>query len=464
MERLLHYVWKHRLFPPPPLYTTDGEEIEVIEVGLHNHDAGPDFFNARIRIDQQIWAGNVELHLHSADWRRHRHHTDERYNNVILHVATCVDEPVVTQSGRRIPQLRLGIPPEIAANYQKLLAEDQYPPCRNIIPQIPAMHVHAWLNALTAERLENKTERIQNWLKRTAGDWERTFFITLARAFGFGKNTDAFETWAASIDPQHIGKHRDNPFQVEAFFFGQAGLLDNDTTPPHRQDEHFRHLQTEYRFLQRKFQLTPISPRLWKFLRLRPQNFPHRRLAQLAELYAAQRICFAKVRNTHEPKEMRNLLKISSSEYWREHYSFGRKDEKETKEFDNLKCAKNSLNSENTPLSSSSMPKIPPAPRPAASVLSNATIDLLLINVFAPLLFAYGQLHQDEEMKARAFNLLETLRPEQNSIVRSWRHAGVEAEHAADSQALLHLQLHFCNRRECLHCRFGTFYLRHKNT
>ncbi|RRD80858.1 DUF2851 family protein [Alloprevotella sp. OH1205_COT-284] len=445
MERLLHYVWKHRLFAQSSLYTDDGKPVEIIDPGLHNNDAGPDFFNAKIRIDRQMWVGNVEIHLRSSDWFRHRHDTDAHYNNVVLHVVETMDCEVKTEMGNVIPQLRIQIPENVAENYRQLMKEDDFPPCHRIIPSIPPMHVHHWLSTLSLERLEAKTERIERWLRETNGDWERVFFITLARAFGFGKNTDAFELWAATIDPQHIGKHRDNPFQVEAFFLGQAGLLEDDSLKADQRDKHFLRLQSEYRFLQKKFQISPISSTNWKFLRLRPQNFPYRRLAQLSALYAARELDFSKVRETASHPEILRLLNADTLPYWHNRYTFGQK----TKERDEPEDSNLEKRPKNT------------GKRPTDGALSESSIDLLIINAVSPMLLSYGKHHQDERLTERAFELLEAIRPEQNHIIRAWQKVGISAQHAADSQALIHLQQHYCDRRDCLRCRFGSRYLRH---
>ena len=253
MEALLHYAWQHRFFLPEPMRTADGLSLEIIDTGLHNHDAGPDFFNAKIKIDGQLWVGNVEIHDRSSDWYRHGHETDENYNNVVLHVVRIADCPVETASGRTLPQWEMAVPERLTAQFEALSTAPHYPACREIIGNIEPFAKKSWLGALTVERLEQKTERISHWLRETAGDWERTFFITLARAFGFGKNAEAFQLWAATLDPQHMAKHRDDAFQIEALFFGQAGLLDPALLQPTQRDEHFCRLEKEYHFLRQKF-------------------------------------------------------------------------------------------------------------------------------------------------------------------------------------------------------------------
>lgn len=428
MEMLLHYVWQHRMFPLGPLTTTDGQELEIIDPGLHNHGAGPDFSGAKIRIGGQLWAGNVEIHLRATDWYRHHHDTDVAYDSVVLHVVGTKDCEVTTTNGRVLPSFVLPVPAAVEDNYRELLAEEAYPPCYRVIPQLSRLEVHSWMSALTIERLETKTQRIEHWLKETTGDWERAFFIILARAFGFGTNADAMERWAATIHPQHIGKHRDSLEQVEAFFLGMAGLVD---TPPatsrakraeaadandsskdagHSASPAQRAggLEAEWRFLRSKFDLTPLPRSVWKMGRLRPQNSPQVRLAQLAELYHSRRLDFSRVREAKDIEAMRRLLTATGGGY----------------------------------------------------TLSDASTDLLIINAIAPILFAYGRSHSDEALTERAFELLESVKAESNAITRSWAKAGITSQHAADSQALIELRTRYCDRKDCLRCRFGAAYLK----
>lgn len=424
MEKLLHYVWQHKLFPLAPLTTSCGWSVEVIDPGLHNPHAGPDFFNAKVKIDGTLWVGNVEVHERASDWFRHHHDTDAAYANVILHVVGTADCDIPAASGRLLPQLVLPVPDYVARNYRELLEEASYPPCYRIIPRLPAVTAHSWLSALTAERLQEKTERIGQWLERTGGDWERCFFITLARSFGFGTNAEAFEEWAAHIPVMAIGKHRDNLFQIEAFFFGQAGLLDDSIVPSERRDGHFLQLQQEYRYLAHKFSLTPMDAGRWRFLRLRPQNFPHVRLAQLAQLYYSQRVTFSRLLEAGDIDDCSALFNVGVTPYWETHYTFGDESTAHAKR------------------------------------LQPASVRLLLINTVAPLLFAYGRYTFDEERCEKAFALLEALPAEQNFITRSWQKAGLHADNAADSQALIQLRHNYCDRKDCLRCRFGCEYLR----
>jgi len=425
MEFLLHYVWQHRLYGLKPLKADDGRAIEVLDTGVHNlQESGPDFFNAKIKLDGIVWAGNVEIHERSSDWYRHHHEKDDAYNNVVLHVVSKIDREAVTHNGKRLPQLQLAVPDHLTENYRELLAEETYPPCYRVIPKIEPLFVHAWLNRLTVERLEEKTERIKKYLQRTGGDWERAFFITLARAFGFGTNAFAFEQWALNIDLGAVGRHRDDLFQVEAFFFGQAGLLSEELVKPVRRDDYFVRLQSEYAFLRNKFNLQPLHYALWKFGKLRPQNFPYVRLSQLASLFYDQKITFSHLLKTKDLKAFRELLRASVTPYWRTHYAFGEESGEKEK------------------------------------TLQAASLNLLIINAASPTLFAYARQTSNEELAERAFDLLEQLPAERNYITRCWERAGIRVSHAADSQALIQLRKQYCDRKDCLRCRFGAEYLR----
>ena len=225
MEELLHYVWKHKIFPLNELTTTTGQRLEIIDTGLSNRDAGPDFFNAKIKLDGVVWVGNIEIHTHSSDWFKHGHHQNPVYDNVILHVATHVDAEVHRSNGESIPQMLLNCPEHIRENFKELTDTDKYPPCYRIIPSLSKLTIHSWMSALQMERFEQKNAHLIERLRFCNNHWEDAFFITLARNFGFSINADAFEEWAKYIPLRAIDKHRDNLFQVEAFFFGQAGIL-----------------------------------------------------------------------------------------------------------------------------------------------------------------------------------------------------------------------------------------------
>lgn len=231
MEQLLHYVWRHRLLPLKELATTGGQNVELIDPGLPNTNAGPDFFNAKVKIGGTLWVGNVEIHQRASDWHLHGHHRDRRYDNVVLHVVGEADVAVTDTEGRAIPQMVLEVPQGVAENYAALMREDRFPPCHRIVPDLPRLTVSSWLAALQTERLERKTDDIRRRAGQCGGSWEDTLFITLARNYGFGINGDAFEEWAARVPLTAVAHHRDDLFQTEAIFMGQAGLLSADAMP-----------------------------------------------------------------------------------------------------------------------------------------------------------------------------------------------------------------------------------------
>ena len=403
MERLLHYVWKHKILPLKPLTTVEGQTVEVIDPGLHNHDQGPDFFNAKIRLDGTVWAGNVEVHLRSSDWYRHGHESDAAYNSVILHVVGEVDAEVVTQEGKTLPQVRLDIPEHIRRSYEELCRTEDYPRCHRIISSIPSIKVRPWMDALLVERLKERSEKVAERAERTGGDWERATFVTLSRSFCFGLNGDAFERWAMRIPLSAAGKHRDDLFQIEALFLGMAGLIDD--VEAQRSSQEVLLLRQEYAFLKHKFSLGDAMERAdWRFLRTRPSNFPSARILQIAELYHSGRAQMSSLLGAQSVEELQTCLAVKG--------------------------------------------------------MTAASRRLLIINTVVPLLFAYGRHTSNDDICQRAIQLLETLPAENNYILRQWQECGLKVSTAADSQALIQLKRQYCDRTDCLRCRFGYEYLK----
>jgi len=429
MEKLLHYVWKHKLFPLGEMTTTDGQAVEVIDPGLHNHNSGPDFFNAKLKIGGTTWVGNVELHERATEWFQHGHDKDRNYDNVVLHVVGKADGQALNTRGEPMPQMELQVPADVQKNYDELLQTDSYPPCYKIVPDLPRITVHSWMAALETERLEAKTRAIEQRAAKAGGSWEEAYFVTMSRNFGFGINGDAFEEWAQNVPLQAVAHHRDDLFQVEAIFLGQAGLLEPDSIPEHyrqsaEQEGYFDRMRNEYLYLRHKFSLEPMDFHHWRFLRLRPQNFPHIRISQLANLYHQRRAGLSQLLECGTTKEIEQLLTTSVTPYWETHYTFG-----------STSCK-------------------------TAKRLSPTSLNLLMVNTAIPTLFAYGRHASKEALCDRAFTLLEQLRPENNHITRMWRECGLPVLSAGDSQALIQLKKEYCDRRDCLRCRFGYEYLK----
>ena len=431
MEQLLHYTWKHKLYPLKELTTNDGQRVEIVDPGLHNRNAGPDFFNAKIRIGSTMWVGNVEIHDKSSDWYQHGHDKDSRYDNVVLHVAAELDTEVMKSNGEYVPQLQLSVPDDVLTHYDELQKTDEYPPCYKVIPHLSALIIHSWMAALQTERLEQKTEAIRKRAELCNGSWEDAYFVTLARNYGFGINGEVFEQWAYNIPLNAVAHHRDDLFQIEAIFMGQAGLLELDSIPEYYQkdalnDGYFAKLRNEYQYLAHKFSMKPIDFKLWRFLRLRPQNFPHIRISQLANLYYQQKEGLSQLIECETLDELKNVLKSQVTPYWETHYTFGSTSPKNEKH------------------------------------LSYGSINLLMINTAIPMLFAYGRHTTKEVLCDKAFDFLEQLKAENNHIIRMWQQVGLPVKTAGDSQALIQLKKEYCDKKECLRCRFGYEYLRRK--
>ena len=413
-ESILHYVWQNKLFTSHNLFTTDGESIEIIDVGKYNTDAGPDFFNAKIKIDGTVWAGNIEIHTNSTDWNRHNHQNDKAYDTVILHVVHKFDGEVYRTDGEGIPQLELTFPAQIEKNYNQLLDEEKWISCADKIQSVPSIIIQSWKNALLTERLEQKMNNIETLLAQNNQHWEEAFYITLARTFGFGTNSQAFEMLAKSLPLTILGKHKDDIFQLEALLFGQSGLLDvaND-------DDYSQKLKKEFEFLQAKYDLISLNNEQWKLLRLRPDNFPHVRIAQFAALLHASSKLFSKIVENPDVEYIRQLFDCQPSDYWNVHYLFG------TKSFFKIKK------------------------------LGKQSIDGILINTIVPFLFCYASHKNNDELKEKALQMLEQIPCEKNAIILNWQNLGLTVNSAFDSQALLHLKKQYCLQKYCLRCRIG---------
>jgi hypothetical protein len=414
-EDFLHFIWKHCLYDKSKLITDNGEQIEVLNPGEQNHDAGPDFFNAKIKSNNTIWVGNVEIHVRSSDWMRHKHDTDKAYDNVILQVVADHDTLVYRTNGQRIPTVELTFNPIIYNNYLHLLQNQEWIPCESRIFRIDPFHLKHWLQNVLVERLEEKSREISSLLQHQKYDWDETFYQQLARNFGFNKNAQPFELLAKSLPYRYLAKHRDNLLQVEAMLFGQAGMLDDLIS----EDEYYCSLKQEYRFLKEKFSLNPMGGHLWKFLRLRPSNFPTLRIAQFGMLIHQSDRLFSRLLTCKNIKELQVLFTVSASSYWADHYLFHKRSERKKK------------------------------------ALGEDAVDVLIINTVVPLLFLYGVEKNLPEYKERALEFLDQIPAEKNSIISKWNALGIKADNAFYSQALLQLKGKYCKFKRCLDCRIG---------
>ena len=415
-ENFLHFLWRFRRFDHTDLVSTTGEKIEIIHPGEHNSHAGPDFSHARLRIGDTQWAGNVEMHLKSSEWTAHNHQNDDAYRNVILHVVMEEDEPVFRKDGSRIPclEMRKRVPANLLGTYQKILHNEYWIPCQHQFAAVPAMTKNLWLDRLLVERLERKTEAIKLSLTNNKNDWEETFYQFTARNFGLKINVEPFGLLARSLPQSFLARHKDNLLQIEAMIFGQAGMLEKEL-----QDDYPNQLKKEYYFFKNKFNLSPIDPVMWKFLRLHPGNFPTIRLAQFAKLIHGSVHLFSKILEVEHVKEIEDLFSVSLDGYWLTHYTFDKESEKRNKSF------------------------------------GKQAIHLLTINTIVPFLFLYGNEIREDAFKNKALRLLEELKPEKNTIIKGWEKLGMESDSAYRTQALIQLKNEYCNKKKCLECNIG---------
>lgn len=415
-EDFLHYLWKYKKFETTNLQTTNGEVVSIKGFGTHNNNAGPDFFNAQITIGNQIWAGNVEIHIKSSDWFVHNHEVDTNYDNVILHVVWQYDTDVFRKDNTAIPTLVLKDYVHLSAlnHYQKLFnSHATWINCENDINQISNFVINNWLERLFIERLEQKSNVINTLLIQSKNNWEAVLFKLLAKNFGLKINGDAFLSVANSFDFSIVMKQHNSLQNLEALFFGQAGLLETDV-----EDVYFLKLQKDYQFLIQKFRLKNNNVLPMQFFRLRPPNFPTIRWSQLANMYAQHKHLFSKIINCKTKDDIYDIFNVSTSEYWNTHYTFGKVSKKVNKK------------------------------------ISISFVDLLIINTIVPLKFCFAK-QQGKDINEALIQLLSQVSAEKNSIIDKFKILKIIAISALQSQALLQLKTEYCSKNKCLHCAVG---------
>ena len=394
-EIVLHYIWERCLWAGFAQRTTDGREVEILSVGEHNHDAGPDYSHARIRIDGKEWIGNIEIHISSSDWTKHHHHTDKAYDSVILHVVRVADKPVYNSKGELVPQCELQYPSDqdylsgLFSLAQQMDSATSRIGCAEQLIHEPELLTNGWRKTLLHKRLECKRTSIKRLLEITKGSWEHALYISLARNFGFHTNSLPFEQLAINTPLSCLMKHRNSLFQLTAILLGQASLI----------KEEEKELQKEYHFLRIKFGLTPIDPTMWKHARMRPQNSPEIRVRQFAQLIYQSENLLSKIIDEDGLKELEQLFNVPQ--------------------------------------------------------MGKSSIDILLINTVIPYKYAYAMHQNNAEKAEQTAELMESIAPENNVIVRQWRVLGQQVHNAADTQALLHLYQNYCQHHECINCEVG---------
>ncbi|MCR5696441.1 MAG: DUF2851 family protein [Marinilabiliaceae bacterium] len=424
-EQLLHFVWQYKLFYTNNLRTTSGDEVDIINVGILNTDAGPDFFNAQVRIGNITWAGNIEIHNSSDDWYAHHHDSDAAYNNVILHVVGKSSGRAIKDSnGRVVPEMVLKYPEQIDNRYAHWSNASGYVRCSGYLPNMQKITRDGFLDRLLFERMEILNERVETLLTEFNGDWAQTLFCLLARSMGFVVNAEAMLSMARRTPVNIMLKHAE-PIQREALLLGQAGMLSTQAAQE-EQNEHLRLLQREYEFLRIKFNLTPVDVSIWKQLRLRPSNMPAIRISQLAAIIGAIGSNFESSLLSMDAKTITNTLNVSASEYFDNHFIIGKTSGSKTTKH-----------------------------------LGKQARQLIIINTVVPYLFAYHHRYGNTDELYNTINMLKSIPTESNSRLDIFANYGLKAENEGEAQALLHLYKDYCQSHRCLQCRFGLEFLAH---
>lgn len=414
-EEFLHYLWLHKKLPPNKLTTAKGKSIQIVQVGFPNSNAGPDFFNAQLVIDGQLWAGNLEIHCKSSDWYAHHHETDSAYENVILHVVWEHDVEVFWPNGSPIPVLELQafVSPKICAQYKDLMHTKRWIPCENQFPNQTTFITQHFLERLFVERLEVKTKLFFKLLQCSNNDWEAVLFQSLAKGFGLNVNSDSFLATAQSIPFSLIRKISGKPLILEALLMGQSGLLEKNT------EEGFLHrLKEIYETHKQNYSLDSTGIPTPHFFRLRPNNFPTLRLSQLATLYQKNSSLFSDIIEVQNVKEFYNILQTKASVYWETHYTFGKNSKKRLKS------------------------------------TTKGFTDLLIVNTIIPLRFCYDQ-YLGRDTTELLFSFARSISSENNTIVKKFKSLGLPINNAMESQFILQLKQQYCNKKQCLKCTIG---------
>lgn len=423
-ESFLHYLWQFQYFDKRELCTAQGEPIQIIYTGNQNTHAGPDFQNARLYIGEVEWAGSVEIHIDASAWYEHHHHNDAAYDTVVLHVVWKNDKPVQRKDGSLLPvlELKARVDEQLLLKYKKLINAPEEIPCAPHLHKVSELTFLSMLDKSMSIRLERKATEVAELLNRNHNDWEETCYQLLSRNFGFKVNAEPFLQLAQSLPYTTLMKHADKSENVEALLFGTAGFLDDNA----ESDLYGTLLIREYKNFRQKYSLgtKQLNRAQWKFLRLRPANFPTIRLAQFANLLQSKKNIFSRILEMENAREMKDFFSVQQSTYWQQHYQLSK-----------------------------------PSPDGIAG-LGEMSIDNIIINTVVPLLVAYGKLKDNEYLVERAVNILQQVGSEANNITRRWQALTIKSKSAFDSQALIELFTGFCCKRRCLDCNVGVALLK----
>jgi hypothetical protein len=421
-EDFIHYVWNYKKFDFSNLITTQGESLVIVNSGQYLQKAGPDFFNAQIILENQKWAGNVEIHLKSSDWYLHHHEKDDNYNNVILHVVWDHDTPIFRKDNAEIPVLEIKnyVSKEELNNYLSLTTLKSWIFCENQIAEVDEFVFSNWQERLFYERLERKIQAVNQLLEETENDWESLLFCMLAKNFGLNTNGESFLKMAKSITFSLIRKEALEVMYLEALFFGQADMIPVDV-----EDNYPKELKSWYDYIALKYKLSKPAIEPIQFFKHRPDNFPTIRLSQLAMLYHLHRNLFSKIIEANSIEEIYKIFNLSVSDYWKTHYNFDKSSSKKEKS------------------------------------LSKSFIDLVIINTIIPIRFAYANAN-GKEISETLTDLLSNIPSEKNSIIEKFTTFGIKSKNAFQSQSLLELKNEYCNYKKCLQCAVGLELLKNK--
>jgi hypothetical protein len=396
-EDLLQYIWKFRLFNIP-LLDSQANCIEVIDTGQPNTDSGPDFFNARIKTGPLIWAGNVEIHLKASDWYRHGHHLDPAYDNVILHAVIEDDRRVLNSKGREIQTVKMLFSQDFWSQSKDLLTKSKKSVNRESLASITGDWYHIWLERLYMERLEERIAAVKISLAETNNDWEEVMYRALGRAMGQKTNAEPFEMLTRTISIEEINRYCPDLQSKEAILLGQAGML-NGTAG----DDYFMALRRTYDIHRRSLELQPMESYLWKYLRLRPMNFPDIRIAQFAGMLDKYPLLFHRLTNVPDPADFIMKMKLSTSRYWMSHFRLNKPG------------------------------------RWGERIVGKERLCGLLVNAVVPVLCVY---FREEGKTVDLFNISHIparLPVENNRVIRIWKSLGISVKDGFSSQALLQL-------------------------
>tara|TARA_R110002096_G_scaffold74101_1_gene175619 strand:- start:170512 stop:171789 length:1278 start_codon:yes stop_codon:yes gene_type:complete len=416
-EDFLHYLWRFKKINIQNLKTVSGEKLELLRFGMHNSDSGPDFSNALLRIENQLWAGNIEIHIKNSDWRKHKHQNDRAYRNVILHVVYEYDTEIkFFDDGPDIPCLEIKdrIDEQLYWQYEKLVNSEGPIVCYQYAEKVEAFIKENMLHRLVVERLEHKTRELGELLEDKRGNWNELFYEWLFRAFGLKVNAEPMRMLSRQLSSSIIYRHRNNLEDIESLLFGLAGMLNPAI------DDYSKRLFGKFQHFKIKYHLSELDGKIWKFSRMRPHSFPSLRIAQLSAFLFKNGAIFHRFLEEKNMEVLQSMFKIEVSEYWQNHFRFGLKS------------------------------------KPRTGDLGENFRQTLLLNSLVPIQFLYSKEKGDEEIQKGAFEILEKMKFESNQISRIYEELNFPIDSAYHSQAFVHLHQFYCKPKKCLNCNLGT--------